>query len=735
MDSYPQLNIDKILKLLDDQGPISRYLPGYETRVEQREMMKNVLEAFNHNQVALIEAGTGTGKSMAYLIPAMIAASLFKEKIVISTNTIALQEQLIHKDIPLVANALGLSLKAVLVKGMNNYICLRKLDEVQFEMLLLPEKEREELQKIDTYREAGSRSNLNFNPTPHVWELVGAEHDLCTHVECPHYHQCPYFQARKQANDASILVVNHHLLFADLAMRAEMQNYSASAVLPPYKRIVLDEAHNIEDIATEYFANHLGRFEFLRLLGRLNTEKVGNRSGKLLLLKEKLHAFFLKNPSKEGSQLFQFLSSEIPAIRRELQKELNDTFLCLHQFMVNCLRNDEASEEGKLRLLTHHFKMDDWEQKVRPLAKTLSEKLKLYIHALTSIEAKIQWHQDDKLNEQTKGLCFDIKALTLRLEEMESLLIDFVDGGHHPSMVKWIEAEVLRSGTNVSLMSAHLDISKLLIQRLFDKFDTIILSSATLTSNQQFHFLRSRLGLHTPFSESREVTENIYASPFDYSKQALLLVPQDLPDPSSPHFLNESSLFILQAIEASKGNAFVLFTSYLMLQNCASALEATLKQKGFPLLKQGDESRTQLINKFKNTKRAVLFGTDSFWEGVDVAGDALHCVIIVKLPFRVPSDPLLQARAEDLSSKGANPFFSYFLPQAIVKFKQGFGRLIRNKKDRGCIVCLDNRLINKNYGKIFLNSLPECRQIFAPRPLIKKYMIDFYNPIKNKLIN
>ncbi|MGK5594466.1 MAG: ATP-dependent DNA helicase [Parachlamydiaceae bacterium] len=726
MDTYPQLNIEKVLKLLDDQGPISRYLPGYETRAEQREMMKNVLEAFNHNQIALIEAGTGTGKSMAYLIPAMIAASLFKEKIVISTNTIALQEQLIHKDIPLIANALDLSLKTVLVKGMNNYLCLRKLDEVQFEMLLLPEKDREELQKIDAAREAGSRSNLKFNPSPHVWELVGAEHDLCTHVECPHYHQCPYLQARKQANDASILVVNHHLLFADLAMRAEMQNYSAQAVLPPYKRLVLDEAHNIEDIATEYFANHLGRFELLRLLGRLSTDKVGHRSGKLMQLKERLHAFFVKNPSKEGSQLFQFLSTEVPAIRRELQKTLNDAFLCFHQFMTNCLRDHETLEEGKLRLLPHHFTTSDWEQKVRPLAKELSEKLKLYVQALSSIENKIQWHQDDKLNEQTKSLCFDIKALTLRLEEMESLLIDFVDSGHHPSKVKWIEVDALRSGTNITLKNAQLDISQLLVQRLFDKFDTIILSSATLTSNQQFHFLRSRLGLHSPFSENREVTENIYASPFNYSKQALLLVPQDLPDPASPQFLKESAHFILQAIEASKGNAFVLFTSYQMLQSCASALGASLKKRQFHLLKQGDESRNQLIAKFKTHPRSVLFGTDSFWEGVDVAGDALQCVIIVKLPFKVPSDPLLQARAEDLSSKGVNPFLNYFLPQAIVKFKQGFGRLIRNKKDRGCIVCLDNRLINKNYGKIFLNSLPECRQIFAPRPLIEKYMIDFY---------
>ncbi|KAF3362219.1 hypothetical protein PHSC3_001286 [Chlamydiales bacterium STE3] len=732
MDINPELDTKKLLQLLDDSGPISRYLPDYETREEQRQMMRNVIDAFNHNQIALIEAGTGTGKSMAYLIPAMIAASVHKEKIVISTNTISLQEQLLQKDIPLVANALGLSLKVVIAKGMNNYLCLRKLDEVQFEMLLLPEKERTEIEKIEQYRDGGSRSSLPFNPSPHVWELVGAEHDMCTHIECPHYQKCPYFGARRQASDASLIIVNHHLLFADLTMRAETQNYTSQAVLPAYNRLILDEAHNIEDIATEYFANHLSRFEILRLLGKLNVEKAGNRSGKLHILKEKLHTFFIKNPAKEGTQLFHFLSTELPALRRELQKILNDTFLEFHQFMMICQNESDSSEEGKLRLLKHHIEMADWQEKILPLATELSAKLKLFINAVSTIEEKIRWFKDDKLVEQTKVLCFEIKALTLRLEEMETILMDFVQGTRETGKVKWIESEFFRSGINTSLMNAHLDISQLLVSRLFDKFDTIILSSATLTSNQHFSFLRSRLGLQGSFLEKRSITEHIYPSPFDFSKQVLLLVPQDLPLPSSPNFLNQASVFILKAVEASKGRAFVLFTSYHMLQSCAALLSDQLKEQRYHLLKQGDENRNALIDKFKKTDRSVLFGTDSFWEGVDVAGEALQCVIIVKLPFKVPSDPLLQARAEDLTAKGVNPFFNYFLPQAIVKFKQGFGRLVRHKKDRGCIICLDNRLIHKNYGKNFLDSLPECRQIFAPSVLVEKFMFDFYKPQKNQ---
>lgn len=718
------LDAEKLLKLLDNDGPISRHLPDYEMRLEQRNMMRNVIEAFNQNHIALIEAGTGTGKSMAYLIPAIAAAAIFKEKVVISTNTISLQEQLIEKDIPLVVNALNLSLKVVLAKGMNNYICLRKLEDVQFEMLLLQENEREELQKIEDHKDAGTRSKLSFNPSPAVWELVGAEHDLCTHMDCPHYQKCPYFQARRQANDASIIIVNHHLLFADLAMRAETQNYNAQAVLPPYKRLILDEAHNIEDIATEYFANQVSRMEILRLLSRLNSDKAGSRAGKLHVLKEKIHAFFLKSPSSEGTKLFHYLSNEIPAIKRELQKTLNDSFIGFHNYMLHQTQGSES--EGKLRLLAHHTEAKEWKETMVPLADNLAEQLRLYIHSVSSIEEKIKWCSDDKLIEQTKTLCFEIKALALRLQEKELALKDFMHETPALGKVKWVESENYRSGVNTSLMNAHLDISKLLLARLFDKFETIILSSATLTSNKHFTFLRSRLGLTPPFSEKRQITENIYDSPFDFAKQVLLLVPQDLPLPTDRDFLEHSSAFILKAIEASRGNAFVLFTSYNMLKNCASILAKPLQEKRYHLLQQGDESRNSLIEKFKRKDRSVLFGTDSFWEGVDVSGDALRCVIIVKLPFKVPSDPLFQARAEDLTEKGINPFFNYFLPQAVVKFKQGFGRLVRNKKDRGCIVCLDNRLILKGYGKIFLDSLPECRQIFAPSNMVQQYMHTFY---------
>lgn len=727
MNIASRLDAAKLLQLLDENGPIALSLPGFEARQEQRSMMQNVIDAFNKRQIALIEAGTGTGKSMAYLIPAMVAALQFQEKVVISTNTISLQEQLLYKDIPLLFNALNLPLKAVLVKGMNNYICLRKLEELAVDKLFLSKNEQEEIEKIELSLQdniEGSRSKLPFITSQQTWEHVGAEHVSCNNQECPHYLNCYFFKARKEALDANLLIVNHHLLFSDLAMRAETNNWSSQAVLPFFDRLILDEAHNIEDIATDYFASRLSRLDILRLLGRLNAEKPGGKSfGKLPLLKEKLTPFVLKEPSKNFLSLINSLTIDLPALRRDLIKSLSDTFHSYHQFIQKVLGEEEFFEEGKLRLLQNHFKCNEWNNDVAIKSKDLSNQIRKYAQVLSSLEDEIKDLNSDKLLEQTKALRFEIKALSKRLEEASKTLDEFILHEDKPNQVRWVQSESFRGISNTSLINANLDISKLLVRYLFDKFGTIILCSATLACNQKFEFLRSRLGLG---KENLRVTENRYESPFDFSKQALLLIPQNLPSPVETHFIEEASKLIFNAIVAARGNAFVLFTSYAMLQSCANLLSEKLKTGRFPLFQQGQESRKKLIDNFKKTPRAVLFGTDSFWEGIDVVGDALRCVIIAKLPFRVPSDPLLEARAEALTARGEDPFFEYFLPAAIVKFKQGFGRLIRTKKDRGCIVCLDTRIVNKGYGKFFLNSLPNCQKIIAPTDQLQKYMIDFY---------
>jgi ATP-dependent DNA helicase DinG len=306
------------------------------------------------------------------------------------------------------------------------------------------------------------------------------------------------------------------------------------------------------------------------------------------------------------------------------------------------------------------------------------------------------------------------------------MLEQFIGEQIPSNKVRWIELQMMKSMMNTTLVDANLDIDKTLAEFLFSKFSTIVLCRATLTTNNHFQFFRNRLGLTNELLPKQTIKECVYNSPFNYVQQAMLAVPTDIPAPNDPSFIQAACAHIWQIVQSSRGNAFVLFTSYSMLQSCYALLESRLREQRFHPMKQGDEDRVQLLHKFKMQDRSLLFGTDSFWEGVDVEGDALRCVIIVKLPFKVPSEPLIQARSEAIIASGGDPFIDYSLPQAIVKFKQGFGRLIRNKRDRGCIVCLDNRLMTKRYGRMFLNSLPTCQQAFGSSEELKAKMVDFY---------
>lgn len=729
-----KLSSEVALNILRPGGQLSLFLKGFEPREQQQKMTRNVVDAFNNNQIALIEAGTGTGKSLAYLIPAVLWAHFEKERTVISTNTITLQEQLINKDIPLLLNTLKLDLKAVLVKGMSNYVCLRKLDDVKHELPLLSPQELDEVKKIEQWKDStqdGTRSDLSFVPSYSTWEKVCAESDTCTRNECPFFKDCHFFKARREAAEAQILVVNHHLLFADLASRAENDNYKEDAVLPYYDRIIIDEAHNIEEIATEYFASRVSQLQILRVLGKLAAEKNSKAHGKLPLLKDKIIEIFKNNPPSAVSGLLSRLTNDLPGVRRDLQTHTIEAFEAFAEF-VQCLQRGDSGEgesptgERKLRLLPYHQTHPSWSSEVLVTSKKLIEALRRYVQGLYSLERDIKDLDHDRLNENTKGILSDINALGKRLEGYSVVLENFVAAQPPPSQVRWVELQSMRSLTNTHLIDADLDVSNRLVGYLFSKFSTIILCSATLTTNNQFDFFRKRLGITPVLLGSRQITQNIYDSPFNYRQQALLAVPTDIPSPLDPDFNKDVVEKIWHAIQASHGNAFVLFTSYKMLKNCYEALQKRLEINRYHVLKQGDDNRQSLLNKFKSTDRSVLFGTDSFWEGVDVAGEALRCVIIVKLPFKVPSEPIIQARTEAISARGGDPFMEYSLPSAIVKFKQGFGRLIRNKKDRGCIICLDTRLITKQYGKQFLNSLPECRQVFDTSNNIHQFMKDFY---------
>lgn len=722
------LDIEKALKYLQPEGLLSKALKGFESREQQQKMMRDILEAYNKEQIALIEAGTGTGKSIAYLIPAILWALQRKERTVISTGTIALQEQLLYKDIPLITQALGLQVKAVMVKGMRNYICLRKLEEAKMEMLLLSSDEAQELQKLDAWAHTtkdGSRASLSFVPTSNTWDKVCAESDTCTNKKCPMFNQCHFIKARQEAADANLLIVNHHMLFADLAFRAEDENYNDPSILPVYTRVILDEAHHIEDIATEYFASNVNRLGMLRTMGRLTAEKQASSHGKLPLFKEKLHNFYRgKTPPTEIDKVLTTLSVELPALRHDMLTHITTTFDAF-QTLVDTLTNTNEAE-NKLRIHPYHHTHPIWTNTILTTVKQLIDTTMRYIQIIESSIKEIELQKNEKLLEQVSGIGHEVKALANRLGSACAVFQQFVGEIQSATKVRWIETQHLKNTTNIQLVNAELEVAHPLAQFLFKKFPTIILTSATLATNKEFSFIRERLGLTPELLDDKTVTENIYDSPFNYSQQAMFAIPTDIPNPLDPKFNEIASDKIWNAIQASHGNAFVLFTSYSMLKTCYQLLEKKMRDNRYHPLKQGDDNRQSLITRFKNTDRSVLFGTDSFWEGVDVVGEALRCVIIVKLPFQVPSEPIIQARTEAISAKGGDPFLDYSLPNAIVKFKQGFGRLIRNKKDRGCIVCLDARLLTKNYGQKFLNSLPACQQLFTGPEQFQKQMAEFY---------
>ena len=720
------LQPEAIAALLGPQGVVARSLPGYEERPEQLRMAFAVGEALNRGRLAVIEAGTGTGKSLAYLVPAILWALQNEERVVVSTNTINLQEQLIRKDLPFLQRATGLEFQAVLVKGRANYLCRRRAETARVEPGLFDDELAGELATIFEWAAKsadGSREELNFVPRQQVWEEVCCEIDQCARVRCPHYGGCFFHKARRRAAQADVLVVNHALLLSDLALRHQTDNYSAAAVLPPFDRIVLDEAHHLEDIATNFFASQVTRFAFARVLNKLRHPRKPDKG----LLPRFLSALARELPDTEDA-LYRDLHERVEALLGARQGLFDRAVRALEEIgeeLAAALgREIVERDEIRHRVVPAFTGSDAWcaiTQRVRELARETGQ-LGRELRELLKAGEKIPEEVRDKLASSL----IDLRGVAGRLEGIASDLSFFV--AEEEGTCAWFEVVRGRvgrgSGVVTRLCTAPLEVAKSLKAAVYDRFRTVVMTSATLAVGDSFDFFKHRIGLDR--AEPGRVTELLLASPFDFARQALVAVPTDIPEPGRTGYPEAVRDLTERAILAAEGRTFVLFTAYSLLRRVHGELAPVLGARGYPCLRQGEENRHRLLKKFAADPASVLFATDSFWEGVDVPGRALEQVIIARLPFKVPTEPVLEARAEAIEQAGGDPFMEYTVPQAVIKFKQGFGRLIRHREDRGVVLILDSRVVKKGYGRIFLRSLPAAKVVSGPQAQVFEAVGDFF---------
>jgi ATP-dependent DNA helicase DinG len=689
----------ELARHLQSGGSLSRLYPGFEERACQVKMLRFVAGGFNRDEILAAEAGTGVGKSLAYLLPAFQWVLDNEERVVVSTATINLQQQLVDKDIPLVIRMLGKDPGAYLVKGRGNYLCRTRLLEAQEEASLFEEPEGG-LAAIRRWAEAtttGSRSDLPDYPSDELWSRVCSEADACHGLRCPHREGCFVLKARREAAAARVLVANHHLLFSDLAMRVSGTGYDVAAVLPPFQRIIFDEAHNIERSATSYFSVQFSRLQVAKIASRLYKEKKRKRHGLILGLERLL----------EGRGRLAEVRRTIAAVLA-CSESLDASALALMQGQP-ALRLPPGLQGGGA------------EEK---LASSLAE----LIRSIGLLGVQLERLFDELEGEEgtpESYFVFECRIQLRRLQSVAETAQRFLRSQEHPADVFWLEARKDHLGEPyVRFTITPLAIAPMMAEAVYRPYRSVLFTSATLTVGGDFDYWKSRVGLSQ--LRFRECREAAFPSPFDYESNVLLGVPTEAPEPEQEGYRGFVARYLGQALAISGGRALVLFTSYALLQETFQAIGPELAQAGIPLMRQGDEDRGRLLKRFREDAASVLLATDSFWEGIDAPGETLELVVLTRLPFRVPSDPVLQARMDSLKAEGRNPFYELSLPDAVVRLRQGFGRLMRRQDDRGAVLILDSRVVRRPYGRVFLESLPHCRQVLAPGPRLLAELAEFF---------